>query len=120
MPDKDRDYYRKLGARLRHAREAAQISAEQLGSALRPAVGHAAVTRWETGERRIPLDRLEQIASFTGHNLDYFFGQSEARGETDLDRELLAAFDAMRYANADDKRRLIEIMRALRRVELAR
>lgn len=119
MNDK-RGYFKTVGNQVRQARESVHMSAEQLGTSLRPPVGHAAVTRWETGERRIPLDRLEQIAALTGHAVDYFFGHSNDDGETDLDRELRAAFDAMRYASPDDKRRLIEIMRALRRVELSR
>jgi transcriptional regulator with XRE-family HTH domain len=118
--EKDRGFFKTVGAKVRHARDSARLTAAQLGSSLRPPVGHAAVTRWETGERRIPLDRLEQIAAITGHAVDYFLKLGADDAESDLDRELLAAFDAMRYASADDKRRLIEIMRALRRVELGR
>ena|SRR5579872_2827500 len=113
-------YFKIVGGKLREARDAAQFTAEEMGRALRPPVGHAAITRWESGERRIPLDRLEQVAAITGHDVNYFLGRDNESGESDLDRELHAAFEAMRYASPDDKRRLIEIMRALRRVELAR
>ncbi|MDQ2731432.1 MAG: helix-turn-helix domain-containing protein [Armatimonadota bacterium] len=119
MDDK-RLYFKKVGSKIRQAREAVHMTGDQLGKAMSPAVGHAAITRWETGERRIPLDRLDQVAGATGQDLNFFFGQTHEDAESDLDRELLAAFDAMRHAGPDDKRRLIEIMRALRRAELGR
>lgn len=118
--DETRLYFKKIGSKIRQAREAVHLTADQLGKAMSPSVGHAAITRWETGERRIPLDRLDQLAGATGHDINFFLGQTRQDAESDLDRELLAAFDAMRHASPDDKRRLIEIMRALRRVELGR
>lgn len=70
-----------VGDKLRTARERAGLSAAALGE--RIGVSGNTIYRWERGELAPPIDRLEAVASATGHELQIEFAPRNL-GSVDL------------------------------------
>lgn len=59
-----------IGVQIREAREARDYQQVELGQELGYGAGaQAMVTRWETGNRKVPLDVLPRIAALLGVRL---------------------------------------------------
>jgi len=65
--------YRKIGERIREAREAAKLSQDELGAMLNKT--GATISNYESGNARIHIEVLEQIADITDRPLTWFLGE---------------------------------------------
>lgn len=69
------DFYRKLGNRIRMARENAHMTQQDLADHL--GITPTALSNYETGFRHPPPHHLFEIANVTSHPVEYFFGPTE-------------------------------------------
>lgn len=68
------DFYRKVGGRLRAARQRAELSQAALGARLGVTAG--AINRYEMGGRRVPLRDVPRLASILGIAPGVLFGET--------------------------------------------
>lgn len=77
-----------LGMRIKRAREAQQLSQEQLGEKI--SRDQRSVSEYESGKRRIYAHDLPTIAKALNVPLMYFY--EDEMSDTDLDNQLLAEY----------------------------
>lgn len=70
-------YYVRLGRLLRGARESAGLNQRDLAGTL--GVSERTVGYWETGERRIPTDRVDALCKALGTTPNYLLGEAGKR-----------------------------------------
>jgi transcriptional regulator with XRE-family HTH domain len=70
------DIYQRIGERIRRARQRARLTQPQLAQLL--GVSKGIISRWESGQARPSLDRLEPLAKLLGVSLEKMLGFSTA------------------------------------------
>lgn len=98
--------FRRVGQRIRQAREEARLTQEQLAQRL--GMSDSGLTLWEKGTRRIPLDQLERIAVELGKPMWYFLGAEPPSA----DNIAGDSFTKLTEANKDVVRAIVETLRA--------
>lgn len=73
----DMTLYRQIGQRIRRAREAAQLSQEELARLL-DFSSPATISNYESGERRISVSDLQRIGSILGLPVSHLLGEEPA------------------------------------------
>lgn len=110
------EFYKKLGQRIRVAREAARLSQEALGQAAGKLSGNSgysgsAIWNFETGNRKLQLEDLPYFAAALGVPVSYFLGpdtQSSAPDETTWASVLLRATAFISPALRDQIKEFVE------------
>jgi repressor LexA len=74
-------FYVRMGRLIRGAREAKGLSQEAVGNRLR--VTAATVGFWESGSRRIQVDRLPQLAHVLDTSIDYLLSAGSSPDDMD-------------------------------------
>lgn len=69
------DRYRQIGRNLRAAREAADLSQDELGGKL--GVRGATIGRYESGEIKVSIEDLERIAAILGTTVDRLLARND-------------------------------------------
>lgn len=67
-PPKSTARQREIAAKLRALREAKGWSLQGVAAKMVPPISHQRLFAWETGEYRVSIDRLEQLADIYGIN----------------------------------------------------
>ena len=80
----------RLGARLRHARERAELTQDEVAEYLK--VSRGQISYYENGRREIDLTSLMKLAALYGYSIHYFLDEPTTSSE--VDEELLIAFRA--------------------------
>jgi transcriptional regulator with XRE-family HTH domain len=81
-------YYERIGQRVREAREARDLSQEELGAAL--GYTATAISYFEAGSRKVRIEDLHRIAQFLDVDLDYLLPYVEDKSSP-LDVRLRAS-----------------------------
>jgi transcriptional regulator with XRE-family HTH domain len=109
-----------VGARLRHLREARDLSRKDVERLSDGMVKESILAMYESGRRRIPTPRLKEIADFYDSSLAFLLGESQTplADKSQVDVEALLKSDP-KYS--DEERDLLlhvlDIIKAKRRAE---
>lgn len=98
---------KKLGLRIRQARERLAISQEDLAAAI--SKDQKAISEYENGKRKLAVTELPDLAMVLQVSVNYFF-EDETNGE-DRDAALLNYFHEL--SSPDDQQAIIDVMRIL-------
>ena len=121
------DFYKMLGQLLRSKRTAANLTLEDVASALGLSI--KTVQRYETGERKITIQTIKNMCALYGVDPDEIMAQAQTTLDTDLkidpkvialqkafdDRpEMRVLFSVAESATKEDIERAIKIIEALK------
>ncbi len=106
VPPKKSQYYVRLGARIRAAREAANITQSELAE--RIGVTSSAVTMWEGGARAISIEYLDRLARVLDRPLQFFL-PSETTAEPELE-PLIEQINREAFVSPKARRWVVDIL----------
>lgn len=100
---------RRIGQRIRAARQAAHFTQEELANQI--GVSGSAVSQWESGTRGVGVPELENIARVLSVSVQQLVGESPLPAEVEETDETITAVDLDERIRPDVKEHVIDIIR---------
>ena len=89
-----------VGERIKNARKSRKLSQEDLGNYL--GIGKSSISEWESGKRQIPMDTLEEIATYLEVSVPHLMGWDLKAEPCDLGENTVSPA-AMELARSYDR-----------------